>query len=108
MMYFAKTLDSLCIGMSIDIAAEVYGMLITIISRCAAEKAVIRSVEPYTSLPYLEHFYISILQDMADPVIRCDNGVFRDLYARTFCVSLIDMDQFDFVIMAVCFDFFIQ
>lgn len=108
MMYFAKALDSLRIGMSIDIAAEVYGMLITIISRSAAEKAVIRSVEPYTPLPYREHINISIPQSMDDTVIRCDNCVIRDLNAGAFRVPLIDMDQLDLVIMAVCFDLFIQ
>ena len=108
MMYFAKALDSLCVGMSIDFAAEVYGMLIMIISRSAAEKAVIRSVEPHTPLPYREHIDFSIAQGAYDPVIRCDNGVFRDLYAGAFRVPLIDMDQFDFVLMAVCFDLFSQ
>ena len=94
--------------MSIDIAAEVYGMLIMIISRSAAEKAVFRSVELYTPLPYWEHIDFCIPQSTDDPVIRCDNGVFRYLYAGAFCVSLIDMDQLDLVIMAVCFDLFIQ
>ena len=92
MIYFAKALDSLRIGMSIDIAAEVYGMLITIISRSAAEKAVFRSVEPHTPLPYREHIDFCILQNTDDPVILCDHGVFRDVNAGAFRVPLININ----------------
>ena len=108
MMYLAKALDSLRIGMSIDITAKVYGMVITVISRCSAEKAVFRSLEPYTPLPYSQHIDFSIPQSIDDTVIRCNDGVFRYLHTGAFRISLIDIDQLDLVIMAVCFDFFIQ
>ncbi len=100
--------DPFCIGMPLDITAKIQCLIITIISRRSAEKAVFRAIEPHTPLPYREHIDLCILQRLDDTVIRRDDGIIRDWNTGAFSVSLIDIDQLDTVPATVFLDLFIQ